>query len=185
MSGGVPSCTAALAVVAATGSSLGSSMEAVLGRRPRLEVVSSSRGPVPSWAAPPLAPGSEVLLRWTAYRLGGVELSRHVAVLQLSVLGAARALDLHEGRVTMAGLLEQPGMERVGIRVGLLGRDVVVEPHLHLDFMTNRSSGSSACRQYHVTVDGVPGVVVLEVLPCEAWERMVGASETDEARSRP
>jgi hypothetical protein len=106
-------------------------------------------------------------------------------VLQISVLGAARALDLHEGRVTLAGLLEQPRVQRTGIRVGLLGRDVVVEPLLHHAFMSNRASGSSACRRYQVTVDGVPGGVVLEVLPCEVWERMVESSETREAGSRP
>jgi hypothetical protein len=185
MSRGVPPCAAALAVVGATGSSLVSSMETALGRRPRLEVASSSRGPAPTWAVPPLAPGADVLLRWTAYRVGDDELSRHVAVIQLSVLGAVRAKDLQQGRVTLADLLTQPGVERSGIQVGLLGQDVIVEAAVHRAFMADGGSGSLACRRYHVTVDGAPAGVVVEVLRCETWERMVASNKTQEVRSRP
>jgi hypothetical protein len=185
MSTRVPSCVAAMAVLRTMESSLVSSMEAALGRPPRLEVISASRGPAPSWAVPPLAPKADVMLRWTAYRLGGVEISRHVAALQISVLGTARARDLEEGQVTLAALLDQPGVERTGRCVGLLGRDVIVAPDIRRALTANGGPEPWACRRYHVTVDGIRGGVVLEVLPCETWERMMAASQKQGSGSRP
>jgi hypothetical protein len=172
VSHGQESCAVGVALGGAPHSQPVFSLEATLRRRPRLEVLSSSRGPVPDWAVPPLLEEGTVVLRHTAYRLDGAALSRHLAAIDLAALGADRARELEEGRASLADLLERPGVERTGLRVEWIppGPGPVGLPS---ELRAAIGAGPFVARRYEVAVDGVPAGVVFEVLPCEAWERVV------------
>lgn len=178
------SCASALAILGDSGSSLVSAMEAVLGRRPRLQILSVSRCSAPDWSVPPLSPDADVLLRWTAYRLGSVDLSRHVAAVDLSVLDPASANSLLKGSAGLARVLEDPRINKMEARVGQLHERGFLDQKLRRSFEESGTEGPSASRQYFFTMDGVPAGVVVEVLPCELWGRLTQSGDPERARSR-
>jgi hypothetical protein len=178
------SCASALAILGDSGSSLVSAMEAVLGRRPRLQVLSVSRCSAPDWSVPPLSPDADVLLRWTAYRLGSVDLSRHVAAVDLSVLDPASTSFLQKGSVGLAKVLEDPRVNKMEARVGLLHKWGILDQQLRRSFEESGTEGQSASRQYVFTMDGVPAGVVVEVLPCELWRRLTQSGHPESASRR-
>ena len=178
------SCASALAIFGDSRSSLVSAMEAVLGRRPRLQVLSASRCLAPDWSVPPLSPDADILLRWTAYRLGSIDLSRHVAAVDLSVLDPASANSLQMGSVGLAQVLEDPRIHKMEARVGLLHEWGTLDQKLRRSFEESGTEGPSASRRYVFTMDGVPAGVVVEVLPCELWRRLTQSGHPEDARSR-
>jgi hypothetical protein len=171
-------------IIGRTESSLAASMEALLGRRPRLRVVSISRSKTPAWAVPPLSPEADVLVRWTGYSLESADLSRHIAAVDLSAIDPGTATALESGAMALTEVLDDPRIQKGGVQVGMLGRAGIGGDGLRRSFEARGMSGSLACRRYHFTMDGVPAGVVIEVLPCEMWERLTVGSDPARARSR-
>jgi hypothetical protein len=92
-------------------------------------------------------------LRRTEYRVGGTLVSRHLAALLVSACGAERLSAIEEGRICLAEVLAEPGVEKTDLHVEV--------------------AGSLVWRRYHVAIDGTPAGVVVEAVPCETWGRVL------------
>lgn len=177
---GSTSCEAASRVLGDARSSLRSSIERVAGTKPQLVVMSSVRVRAPAWASPPLAANIDVLIRRTGYRVGSVDVSRHIAVLQISAFGPERIGALEGGEASLAELLRAPHVRKADFRVELLDDDAAGRGTM-VGVAAQGVAGPLATRRYHVTIDGAPAGIVVEALPCATWDRLVRSRPTTPA----
>jgi len=178
------SCAAALEVLGDRGSSLRTGIERTFGISPSLRVLSSARSPAPAWAAPLLPAGEEVLLRRTAYRVRRALVSRHLAALLVSACGVDRVAALEVGRISLAEVLAEPGVETEGhhAEVAETQGERDLEPAVAI--AADGLAGVVAWRRYVVTIGGSPAAVVVEVVPCATWERILRRPHPSRAGSR-
>lgn len=162
---------------------------AVLGVRPTLDLVAQvrSRPPHPAWAAPPLPTDEDALTRWTAYRVGRLELTRNVAYVDPRSIAPGLLEALEMGRTSLGEVFEdpeiEPEIEKFAFEFGTDEMAARLDPAL---FDTIARGGSHhrpyVWRRYSAALRGMTAFVVIEVLPVETWDRILGSDEGELAR---
>jgi hypothetical protein len=159
---------------------------AALGVRPALDLVGQERlaPPHPSWVAPPLPTDSEVLARWTGYRVGRVELTRNVAYVDPRFVEPHLMEGLLDGTTSLGEVFEDPEVDKLGFE---FGTDVDAD-RFDTDLVQTLARGGLdlrpyVWRRYFAAYRGVLTFVVIEALPVLTWERLL-SSEIERASLR-
>lgn len=162
-----------------TDHTLGMVLEEVLGAPPRLDVIGQWRlePPLSGWLAPPLSGEGAVLGRCTSYRMGELDLSRHVAYVDLSRVDPGVAADLESGRVNLGELLAQdPTIEKLDFRFGSdADADAGPFDEVLQTWFDGSRHGPYAWRRYVGRMGGAVALLIVETLPIETWARLLGA----------
>jgi hypothetical protein len=153
-------------------------VSAALGARPALDLVGQERlaPPHPPWVAPPLPTDSEVLARWTGYRVGRVELTRNVAYVDPRFVDPRLMEALRDGTTSLGELFEDPEVDKMGFE---FGTDEDAE-RFDADLLETIARGGLdlrpyVWRRYFAAFRGVITFVVIEALPVLTWERLLNS----------
>lgn len=159
---------------------LAAEVATVVGVDPTLDLVAQirSRPPHPSWVAPPLPSDEDVLTRWTAYRVGRLELTRHVSYVDPRSVARDLVEALEMGRTNLGVVFEDQEIEKAAFEFGTdekaAGRDLAMCDTIARGWPHH---GRYVWRRYSAGYRGTIAFVVIEVLPVETWDRILGADE--------